>query len=111
MILTVTHKDDGLRRLYCGRGMSIVAVFDETEEGGNTVRCEPGFACYPDVFSRDAPAVLAYAIDEVARRLGIASSSIATCRFDELARVADPDLPPEYCYARRSNRAYPRRFR
>jgi hypothetical protein len=90
--------------------MSIVAVFDETEEGGCTARCEPGFACYPDVFARDAPHVLAYALEEVAKRLGIEPDTVTQCRFIDLARVADPELPPEYQFARKSrNRSQWRR--
>jgi hypothetical protein len=60
---------------------------------------------------RDSPAVLAHALDEIARRLGVDATRLSLCKFDDLVRIADPELPPEYRYASRSNRAYPRRFR
>ena len=99
------------RRVWVTRFNSVVTYFTSKADGGVELHIEPGFAADPyrsDAITQEVrDAVLVH----VAERLGVAVGEVLQQPMSTLASVADPELPPEYRYARRSqNRSYPRRF-
>lgn len=110
MLLTLVTGSDRIRKLYGTRCASVVCYFSETDDGGVVLNTEQGSGTWLSVYEAVAPQVRAEVLGMVAARLNISAADVLRCTFDDLVKVADPDLPPEYQFARPTNRAYPRRF-
>jgi hypothetical protein len=110
MLLTFVTGSDAGRKLYATRCASVVCYFSENDDGGVVLNTEQGSGTWPSVFEAVANDVRAAVLAMVAARLKVTVADVLNCKFADLVKVADPDLPPEYRFARPSNRAYPRRF-
>lgn len=111
MLLTLVKESDRARKLYATRCASVVCFFTESDDdGGVVLHVEPGRGAWLLNYEAIANEVRAEVLAEVAGRLKVSATDVLKCTFDDLLKVADPDLPPEYRFARPTNRAYPRRF-
>lgn len=110
MLLTLVKGQDRTNKLYATRCASVVCYFTESDDGGAVLHTERGSGATLWDYEACARAVRTDVIAFVADRLHVAACDVFKCSFDDLLKVADPDLPEEYRFARRDNRPYPRRF-
>lgn len=103
MLITYTT-DEGSERIYLTRFSSVCCYIEPEADDARTLRLrvEPGFSAYGPEFERNRDAVAAAALNEVAARLGIGPDEVLQQPFARLKSIADPELPPQYRYARRS---------
>lgn len=111
MIITRTL-DEGEDRVYVTRFASVATYFTASEDDtGVVLHVEPGLFSDPATFARSAHDVELAALREVGVRLGVPPEDVSRQSFAALKRIADPELPEHYRYARRSkNKAVPIRF-
>lgn len=97
-------------KLYATRCASVVCYFTESDDGGTVLHTDRGSGATLWDFEACAREVRADVLAFVGERLRIPAGDVLKCKFAHLVGAADPDLPEEYRFARRDNRAYPRRF-
>lgn len=110
--MLLTHDQDRPDRIWVTQFATVGTYFTANDEGdGVILHVEPGFTAYPPHFEAIKDDVRDAVIAEIAARLNISPDDVLRQSMAALRAVADPDLPSEYRYARRSkNRAYPRSF-
>lgn len=110
--MLVTHDQDRRDRIWVTRFATVGTYFTANDDGdGVILHVEPGFTAYTPQFEAIKDDVREAVIAEIAGRLNIAPDDVFRQSMAALRAVADPDLPSEYRYARRSkNRSYPRQF-
>lgn len=109
MIVTSAH-EFGEVRLYMTRFNSVTAYFTDDGEEGTALHIEPGFFADPAAYLRTYDDVRSAVLAEAALRLQVPVDEVLIQPFSKLKRIATPDLPDHYRYARRSrNRAGPAR--
>lgn len=110
MLLTVVKSPDRTSRLYATRCASVVCFFTESEDGGVALITEQGSGATLWDYEATARDVRADVLQYVAARMKVDASEVLKARYSDLTKIADPDLAEEYRFARRDNRAFPRRF-
>jgi hypothetical protein len=108
MIVTSAY-ESGEDRVYFTRFNSVLSyVKSNRHDNALSLVLEPGMGADPYIFDRVKDDLHAHVMAELARRLGVSIEEALTQRLSDVKRIADPDLPDHYRYARRSkNRAYP----
>ena len=106
MIISAT-REEGIERVYVTRFASVLSYFTANDEGGGVrLHVEPGLTTYPSEFHRQKAGVRDAVLAEIAGRLGISMETVLQTCLSDLKKIADPELPEHFRYARRSkNRA------
>lgn len=106
MIVNI-DREEGEERIYVTRFASVISYFTAAEKGVS-LNVIPGHTCYASEFERARDEVRACVLAEIAARLGTEPGQVCQCSMGELRKIADPELPKRYRYARRrDNRPYP----
>ena len=112
IMLITFAQEDGQARVYVTRFSSVSTYFTECEgEGGIMLNIEPGLTTDPFMFERILPEIESSILEHIALLLAVPLQAVLYVSFSELRKLAVPELPQKYRYARSSkNRSVPRSY-